>query len=267
MALYVGLLIPALGAPQVAKLEVKPSNYRSLRYLKFFGYHISYEVIETSEVEDMGNLNHNILKEYGDGLLSPKCFYFDKYKHLTMNDAKRIIEIAKAVPTLSWLPPHIIGDIFMISPTDSEFVFRAKKKQRKKLVNSGLDMSWVRETWDAVKSYYIPPMSRTKIMLAIKDIQIPNLSLRESKFIIKLALKQNKLLINGYTFDLFDQLDPDILRNNKPAKSICLKDEVEGWELCSAHFSKAVSALLSNNDYFVNIDYEIPHSSDLFTPD
>jgi len=152
--IFNGILIPYIGSPQLISLNLKQIEEKlnckdcdgyTIEYLECFGFHLTLFSIRDNNTAPFNNLASLLTKErykvFGDSIL------LDDEKDLTLDDFRKIIEIAKEIPSCAWFPEPEIEELYRNSSIPLE------------LINSFVQNSGTREQreaiWDKIGKYYI----------------------------------------------------------------------------------------------------------------
>lgn len=161
---FSGILIQYRGAPKIINVTLKdiesvlgcpegsPSRGSSIGYLEYFGYNATMFWVEKDELINVNPKNplaSLIIKERGPIL--GNAIILDDGKDLIVDDIRKIVEIAKVVPSIRWVAKPIL-DRLLEDPSDSDLI--------NGIIKSMEEVSGTREQrdaiWNKIGKYYIP---------------------------------------------------------------------------------------------------------------
>lgn len=154
--MFQGIYIPVTGPLEIIniklndieqKLNCERSIGSQINYLEYFGYQ---PTIFRPESGDRNLLATLILKERGP--VFGNAIILDDGKDLTLDDCRKIITIAKIVPSIKYVPEPIIERL-LADPSESEFINSVIENMT---MSSGIDKRHRDEIWSSIKQYYIP---------------------------------------------------------------------------------------------------------------
>ena len=156
--IFHGILIPCQGAPKLISLtlgEIETTLNQCERaigytaeYLDCFGYHITiFSADLTSNIISPRNgLASIITKESGS--IFGNAILIDDNKDLTIEDFRKIIEIAQVIPSCTWISEPEIQAISEDNTLSDGFVDDIIR-------NSGSEINR-NKIWNKIGKYYIP---------------------------------------------------------------------------------------------------------------
>ncbi|CAH6419916.1 Hypothetical protein HVR_LOCUS987 [uncultured virus] len=139
-------------SPEYGKLpEHKKSAGSNVEYLEYFGFQ---PTMFHQYKDSAGSLPFNvmaslILKERGPIL--GNALLLDDGKDLNVDDFRKIIEIAKVIPSIRWVPAPILNRM-LVDPSESKYINGIIKSMK---LASGTDEQRI-EIWNKIGKYYIP---------------------------------------------------------------------------------------------------------------
>ena len=163
--IFHGILIPYQGAPKLISLTLKEietvlqcerTTGYTAEYLDWFGYHVTifgadHASIKPTSDKIMAPLERNplasiITKEWGS--IQGNAIIVDDDKDLAIEDFRKIIEIAKEIPSCTWIPEPEIEAMYEDNTFSADFIediirTSGTKEDREKI-------------WNKIGKYYIP---------------------------------------------------------------------------------------------------------------
>lgn len=158
--MFHGILIPYTGPPKLISLtlqEIEPtlqcrySSGYTVEYLDCFGYHVTLfsDNESCSKHLPQNNLACILTKErekiYGNSIL------VDDNKDLTIEDFRKIIEIAKEIPSCTWVPEPEIEELYNDDVLSTHFI--------EDIIRNSGDKEQREIIWNKIGKYYIPETS------------------------------------------------------------------------------------------------------------
>ncbi len=158
------IFIPARGNPKVITTDQKEfksvldCNYidgRAIVYLEYFGYQLTIFMDDNFLSKDLprNNLATIIMKEnieiWGD------CILFDDKKELSMDDLKKMVNIAMILPSSHWIPEPLIEEFIRDPPKpDNAFMEFGIQHYNQYIQNNPRKSRLI--TWNKVNKFYVP---------------------------------------------------------------------------------------------------------------
>ena len=155
--IFCGILVPYIGPPKLISLTLREiesvlncdyTNGYTVEYLDYFGYHVTLFSDRESYTKNLpqNHLSCILTKErekvYGNSII------IDDNKDLTIEDFQKIINIAKEIPSCTWVPEPEIKALYDDGILSTRFI--------KDIIRNSGSPEQREIIWNKIGKYYVP---------------------------------------------------------------------------------------------------------------